>query len=61
VTGGLKEAGAAIINVSSVAASVPYRGGNAYGGTKAFVKQFSLDLRCDLPALPRSWDQWRSA
>lgn len=38
----------AIINVSSVAAVVPYRGGNVYGGTKAFVTQFSLGLRCDL-------------
>ena len=38
----------AIINVSSVAAVVPYGGGNVYGGTKAFVKQFSLGLRCDL-------------
>ncbi len=38
----------AIINVSSVAASYPYNGGNAYGGTKAFVRQFSLGLRSDL-------------
>ncbi len=38
----------AIINLSSVAANYPYAGGNAYGGTKAFVKQFSLGLRCDL-------------
>lgn len=37
-----------IINVSSVAASYPYKGGNAYGGTKAFVRQFSLGLRADL-------------
>jgi serine 3-dehydrogenase len=37
-----------IINMSSVAASYPYPGGNAYGGTKAFVKQFSLGLRSDL-------------
>jgi 3-hydroxy acid dehydrogenase/malonic semialdehyde reductase len=37
-----------IINVSSTAASYPYPGGNAYGGTKAFVKQFSLNLRADL-------------
>ena len=37
-----------IINVSSVAASYPYKGGAVYGGTKAFVRQFSLDLRCDL-------------
>jgi serine 3-dehydrogenase len=38
----------AIINMSSVAATYPYRGGAVYGGTKAFVRQFSLDLRSDL-------------
>ena len=38
----------AVINVSSVAASYPYPGGNVYGGTKAFVVQFSLGLRSDL-------------
>jgi serine 3-dehydrogenase len=38
----------AVINLSSVAATYPYRGGAVYGGTKAFVRQFSLDLRCDL-------------
>jgi serine 3-dehydrogenase len=38
----------AIINLSSVAASYPYLGGNVYGGTKAFVHQFSLGLRSDL-------------
>jgi serine 3-dehydrogenase len=38
----------AIINLSSVAATYPYRGGAVYGGSKAFVRQFSLDLRCDL-------------
>jgi serine 3-dehydrogenase len=37
-----------IINVSSVAASYPYSGGNVYGGTKAFVTQFTLGLRSDL-------------
>jgi len=37
-----------IINISSVAASYPYPGGNVYGGTKAFVSQFSLGLRSDL-------------
>jgi serine 3-dehydrogenase len=37
-----------IINVSSVAASYPYTGGNVYGATKAFVTQFSLGLRSDL-------------
>lgn len=38
----------AVINISSVAATYPYTGGNVYGGTKAFVKQFSLGLRSDL-------------
>ncbi len=38
----------AIINISSVAGTYPYTGGNVYGGTKAFVSQFSLGLRCDL-------------
>ncbi|MCS4234965.1 SDR family NAD(P)-dependent oxidoreductase [Stenotrophomonas sp. BIGb0135] len=38
----------AIVNISSVAGVYPYPGGNAYGGTKAFVSQFSLGLRADL-------------
>jgi serine 3-dehydrogenase (NADP+) len=38
----------AVVNLSSVAATYPYRGGAVYGGTKAFVTQFSLDLRSDL-------------
>jgi serine 3-dehydrogenase len=38
----------AIINLSSVAATYPYKGGAVYGGTKAFVRQFSLNLRNDL-------------
>ncbi len=37
-----------IINLGSVAASYPYPGGNVYGATKAFVRQFSLNLRADL-------------
>lgn len=37
-----------IINISSVAATYPYKGGAVYAGSKAFVRQFSLDLRCDL-------------
>jgi 3-hydroxy acid dehydrogenase/malonic semialdehyde reductase len=37
-----------VINLGSVAGSYPYPGGNVYGGTKAFVHQFSLDLRSDL-------------
>ena len=37
-----------IINIGSVAGSWPYPGGNVYGGTKAFVQQFSRNLRSDL-------------
>ena len=37
-----------IINVGSVAGSWPYPGGNVYGGTKAFVQQFSRNLRAEL-------------
>jgi serine 3-dehydrogenase (NADP+) len=37
-----------IVNLSSIAAHYPYPGGNVYGGTKAFVHQFSKGLRCDL-------------
>jgi serine 3-dehydrogenase len=44
----LVEREGAIINLSSVAATYPYKGGAVYGGTKAFVSQFSLDLRSDL-------------
>lgn len=44
----LAERRGAVINVSSVAATYPYSGGNVYGGTKAFVHQFSLGLRSDL-------------
>ena len=38
----------AIVNVSSTAALYPYMGGNVYGASKAFVSQFSLNLRADL-------------
>ena len=37
-----------IINISSIAATYPYSGGNVYAATKAFVTQFSLGLRSDL-------------
>ncbi|HIJ63827.1 MAG TPA: SDR family oxidoreductase [Rhodospirillaceae bacterium] len=37
-----------IINIGSVAGAYPYPGGNTYGGTKAFVEQFSLNLRNDI-------------
>ena len=38
----------AVVNLASVAGTYPYRGGAVYGASKAFVRQFSLDLRCDL-------------
>ncbi|NLF53722.1 MAG: SDR family oxidoreductase [Thauera phenolivorans] len=41
-------AGAGIVNIGSVAGRWPYPGANVYGATKAFVRQFSLNLRCDL-------------
>jgi 3-hydroxy acid dehydrogenase / malonic semialdehyde reductase len=37
-----------IVNIASTAAYFPYKGGNVYGGTKAFVAQFSRNLRTDL-------------
>jgi 3-hydroxy acid dehydrogenase/malonic semialdehyde reductase len=37
-----------VINLGSIAGTYPYPGGNVYGATKAFVHQFSLDLRSDL-------------
>lgn len=38
----------AIVNISSIAGSYPYKGGNVYGGSKAFVSQFTQNLRTDL-------------
>ena len=37
-----------VVNIASVAATYPYPGGNVYGATKAFARQFSLNLRADL-------------
>ena len=37
-----------VVNIGSTAANYPYPGGNVYGATKAFVRQFSLNLRADL-------------
>ena len=37
-----------VVNIGSVAGSYPYPGGHVYGATKAFVKQFSLNLKADL-------------
>ncbi len=46
--GMVRRGGGHVVNLGSVAASWPYPGGNAYGGTKAFVQQFSRNLRADL-------------
>ena len=46
--GMVSRGGGHIVNLGSVAASWPYPGGNTYGGTKAFVQQFSRNLRTDL-------------
>lgn len=40
--------GASILNIGSVAGQWPYPGGHVYGASKAFVQQFSYNLRCDL-------------
>ena len=40
--------GASIVNIGSVAGEWPYPGSHVYGASKAFVKQFSYNLRCDL-------------
>ena len=37
-----------VVNIGSTAGEFPYPGGNVYGATKAFVRQFSLNLRADL-------------
>ncbi len=37
-----------VVNMGSIAGDWPYPGGNSYGASKAFVKQFSLNLRADL-------------
>lgn len=36
-----------IVNIGSIAGSWPYKGGNVYGASKAFVAQFSRNLNCD--------------
>lgn len=41
-----------VVNIGSTAGEFPYPGGNAYGGTKAFVRQFSNNLRADLLGTP---------
>ena len=46
----VERGGGHVVNLGSVAGTYPYPGGNVYGGTKAFVHQFSLNLRADLLA-----------
>ena len=41
-----------VINIGSTAGEWPYPGGNVYGASKAFVRQFSLNLRADLLGTP---------
>jgi len=44
----VKRGSGTVINLGSVAGAYPYPGGNVYGATKAFVDQFTLNLRADL-------------
>ena len=46
--GMVKRGNGTVINLGSVAGAYPYPGGNVYGATKAFVEQFTLNLRADL-------------
>ncbi|MBE7217674.1 MAG: SDR family NAD(P)-dependent oxidoreductase [Caulobacteraceae bacterium] len=41
-----------VVNLGSVAGDYPYPGGHVYGASKAFVKQFTLNLKADLVGLP---------
>ena len=50
--GMLERGRGAVVNLGSVAAEWPYPGGNVYGAAKAFVHQFSLNLRADLAGSP---------
>jgi NADP-dependent 3-hydroxy acid dehydrogenase YdfG len=44
----VKRGSGTVINIGSTAGAYPYPGGNVYGATKAFVDQFTLNLRADL-------------
>lgn len=46
--GMVERGGGHVVNIGSTAGTYPYPGGNVYGATKAFVHQFSLNLRADL-------------
>ncbi|MCU1258308.1 MAG: bifunctional NADP-dependent 3-hydroxy acid dehydrogenase/3-hydroxypropionate dehydrogenase YdfG [Bryobacterales bacterium] len=50
--GMVQRKGGHVVNMGSTAAEFPYPGGNVYGATKAFVYQFSLNLRADLLGTP---------
>lgn len=41
-----------VVNLGSTAGEWPYPGGNVYGATKAFVRQFTMNLRADLLGTP---------
>jgi 3-hydroxy acid dehydrogenase / malonic semialdehyde reductase len=41
-----------VVAVGSVAGDYPYPGGNVYGASKAFVRQFMLNLKADLLGTP---------
>ena len=41
-----------VVNLGSVAGTFPYPGGNVYGATKAFVRQFTMNLKADLVGTP---------
>ena len=44
----VKRGSGTVINIGSTAGAYPYPGGNVYGATKAFVDQFTINLRADL-------------
>jgi NADP-dependent 3-hydroxy acid dehydrogenase YdfG len=50
--GMLKRGRGHVINIGSVAGNYPYPRGNVYGGTKAFVNHFTLNLKADLAGTP---------
>ena len=37
-----------VVNLGSIAGTYPYPGGHVYGATKAFVRQFTMNLKSDL-------------
>lgn len=44
----MQSPGASVVNLASIASNWPYPGSHVYGASKAFVAQFSRNLRCDL-------------